>query len=276
LYDLFFGVEKLSMIRPLGETDREALLGLIMAAPQYNMYMLGNLHAYGFGADFCEYFGDVVDGEIRGVLSRYETGWLVYGRAGADWAGLGHILDSHPMRAQRLQDNPGGIESFLPYVHNYVGTFVEETFMQLPNGALKVQPVPEGFVIRKATLDNLATLVRLFADAGDMTRTPAGIERPLRERRVWVALKEGEAVSAALTNAETKTTAMIGGVFTAAEWRGHGLSQAVCSRLCEELIEQQLQPVLYWKNPAAGHVYAKLGFQTIGVWRSVWLTQRES
>lgn len=264
------------MIRRLGETDRDALVELLMTAPQYNMYMLGNLYAYGLDADFCEYFGDVVDGEIRGVLNRYETGWLVYGRAGADWAGLGHLLDSHPAGAQRLQDNPGGIESFMPYIANYVYTFSEETFMELPCGALNAQPMPEGFVIRKATLDDLATLVRLFADAGEMTRTPAGIERPLRERRVWVAMKEGEAVAAALTNAETKTTAMIGGVFTAPEWRGHGLSQAVCSRLCEELIEQQLHPVLYWKNPAAGHVYAKLGFRVIGVWRSVWLARRES
>ena len=67
---------------------------------------------------------------------------------------------------------------------------------------------------------------------------------------------------------------MVGGVYTSPAWRGNGLSQAVCSGLCAELIEIGRQPVLYWHDPAAGHVYTKLGFRPIGTWRSVRLKQR--
>jgi predicted GNAT family acetyltransferase len=107
-----------------------------------------------------------------------------------------------------------------------------------------------------------------------MSRTPPAIERPLRDRRVWLALKEGDVVAAALTNAETSSLGMVGGVYTAPAWRGNGLSQAICSGLCAELIAIGRQPVLYWHDPAAGYVYAKLGFRPIGTWRSVRLSQR--
>jgi len=78
-------------------------------------------------------------------------------------------------------------------------------------------------------------------------------------------------LATALTNAEIRHRAMIGGVFTDPAVRGRGLSQAVCSALCAELLAEGKQPALYWANPAAGTVYRKLGFRLIGQWRSVWL-----
>ena len=263
------------MIRRLHEDDRRGLVELLSVAPQLNLYLLGNVEANGFDADFCEFFGDVEDGDVRGVVNRYMTGWTVYGLPEADWAGLGAVVDGHEVIAERLQDNPGGVPSFLPYVTRYCeASLTEEHLMEMPSGGLQPQSAPPGFVVRKATLDDLAILIDLFADADDMARTPAGVERPLRDRRIWLALKEQQAVAAALTNAETATLGMIGGVYTRPEWRGHGLSQAVCSGLCQELIDVGRQPVLYWHNPSAGHVYTKLGFRPVGTWRSVRLAQR--
>jgi uncharacterized protein len=263
------------MIRHLGESDRASVTALLSAAPQLNLYLLGNLEANGFDADFCEFFGDVVDGRVCGVVNRYMTGWTVYGEADADWAGLGEVVDSYPIVAERLQDNPGGIASFLPYLRRYVASsLTEDNLMQLPANGLRPQVARAGFVVRKATMSDLAGLIALFADAGDMSRTPPAVERPLRDRRVWLGLKEGDVVAAALTNAETTSLGMVGGVYTSPAWRGNGLSQAICSGLCAELIAIGRQPVLYWHNPAAGHVYAKLGFRPIGTWRSVRLNQR--
>ena len=107
-----------------------------------------------------------------------------------------------------------------------------------------------------------------------MTRSRQGVERPLRDLRVWVAERNGSIQSAALTNAELPANAMVGGVFTAPASRNLGLSQAVCSALCAELLSEAKQPVLYWLEPAAGAVYHKLGFRACGAWRSVWLRVR--
>jgi predicted GNAT family acetyltransferase len=270
------------MIRRLQEIDRASLMALLSAAPQLNLFLLGNLESNGFDTDFCEFFGDVYDdgengknGRVRAVVNRYMSGWTVYGEADADWAGLGKIVDMHDLKTIRLQDNPGGIASFLPFLQRYTAdSIVEEELMALPESGLKPQSAHAGFVVRKATMDDLAGLTTLYADAGSMSRVPLAVERPLRNFRVWLALKNERIVAVALTNAETKRLAMVGGVFTVPAWRGNGLSQAVCSSLCAELIETGRQPILYWQNPTAGYVYSKLGFRPIGTWRAVKMTQR--
>jgi predicted GNAT family acetyltransferase len=258
------------MIRPLVAADRESLRALLAVAPELNLYLLGNLEASGFDQEFCEFWGDEVEGELRAVVNRYMTGWTVYGRSDADWDGLGAVVDDHAVTAERLQDNAGGVSSFLPYLHRYCASNEsEETLMELVPMAFSFQAPPPGLSVRRATLDDFAGLVKLYANAANMSRTPAGVERPLLDRRVWIAESNNEIVAAALTNAETDTLAMIGGVYTVPAWRGRGLSQAVCSGLCEELICTGRKPILYWDNDAAGRVYRKLGFRRIGTWRSV-------
>jgi len=264
------------MIRPLTEVDRAATVAFLAAAPHFNLYMLGNLEKLGFAHDFCEFWGDVaeVGGQpvLTAVLNRYMSGWTVYGQAEADWQGLGAILDAHAIKPERLQDNPGGVASFLPYLQRYRAEHEEiEAVMDLPAETFQPLPAPAGVTIRRGTLADLGKLVAFYRDADTMTRTPAAVERPLRDTRLWLAEENGDVISAALTNAETSNLAMIGGVFTPPTQRGRKLSQAVCSALCADLLTAGKQPVLYWGNPAAGAVYRKLGFQPQGEWRSVWL-----
>lgn len=263
------------MIRPLQEKDREATVALLMAAPYWNLYLLGNLESLGFRQDFCEYWGDFSDQGLRGVVNRYMHGWSIYGEADADWDALAAIIDNHPVEGHRLQDNPGGIPSILPYLKRYAVPKVTEThLMDLAAEDFQPRPAPEGVRLRRATMADLPALVDFYRDAGSMSRTPLGVERPLRDTRLWVAERDGALVSAALTNAEMRELAMIGGVYTPPEWRNQGLSQAVCSALCADLLADGKRPVLYWENAAAGTVYKKLGFRLRGVWRSVWIQRR--
>jgi predicted GNAT family acetyltransferase len=259
------------MIRTLGEEDRAQTLALLEHAPAHNLYALGNLDAHGFGSDFCQFWGSFNGrGELLGVLNRYMSGWVLYGLPDADWNALAAVMDSHPIPAERLQDNPGGIESFLPYLRRYRAKRVEEeALMILDSADFRPAGAKIATTVRRATLADLAALVDLYADAGDMSRVPDAVERPLRERRAWVAEVNGKIESVALTNAETSQGAMIGGVYTKPPARGQGLSQAVVSALSAELLALNLIPVLYWHNPAAGAVYCKLGFHPVGTWRAV-------
>ena len=264
------------MIRPLTEADRAATVQFLSGAPQMNLYMLGNLEKLGFADPICEFWGDVVEQargtSIRAVLNRYMVGWTIYGINEADWVALGMILDQHSAGATRLQDNPGGIETFLPYLQRYRAENIKmEEVMTLDPADFQPIPAPAGVVIRRGTLADLPRLVAFYADAEHLTRSPAAVERPLRDTRLWLAEQTGNIVATALTNAETSHLAMIGGVYTPPAMRGRGLSQAVCSALCAELMAAQKQPILYWDTPAAGAVYRKLGFCATGTWRSVWL-----
>lgn len=268
------------MIRALAEADRLAAMALLELGRRHNLYMLGNLEKYGFNAPFCQFWGDFVGagdeaGALRGVLNRYMTGWSVFGVAGADWAGLAAVMDAHPVAGERLQDNPGGVESFLPYLTRYEAQRVsEEELMELAAEDFRPAPAVSGWNVRRADLADLDELAAFYADAGQMTRSRAGVEQPLRHTRVWVGTGEAGICTAALTNAEAGGLAMIGGVYTEPTQRGKGLGQAVCSALCAELIGEGVTPILYWDMPAAGAIYRKLGFRKVGVWRSAWMLRK--
>jgi predicted GNAT family acetyltransferase len=265
------------MIRLLTEADRAAVIALLQQAPALNLYMLGNLEQLGFQHELSQFWGDFADeggesGQLRGILNRYMTGWDVYGLPTADWAALAQVIDMHPIQAVRLQDNPGGVPSILPYLKRYhAAQSGVETLMALTPDQFVPSPVPPGITVRRATMDDLPALVAFYARAENMTRTAPAVERPLRDTRLWMAMAGEEILSTALTNAETQDFAMIGGVFTKPSARKRGLSRAVCGALCPDLITSQRQPILYWRNPLAGSVYRQLGFQKIGQWRAVWL-----
>ena len=266
------------MIKQLQENDRGAAVALLQQSPVFNLYMLGNIAVIGFDRPFCQFWGDVDKaGTLRAVLNRYMNGWVIFGLPGADWAGLAVVLDDYPLPAERLQDNPVGIESWLPFLCRYRACQVDKTqLMALDAGDFRPVAPPAGVRVRRGVLADVPRLVDFFADAGDMARSPAGVERPLRDTRIWLAEQaDGPSdapraiLSTALTNAEVPDQAMIGGVYTPPPFRQQGLSRAVCSALCADLFGDKKQPVLYWENPAAGSVYTKLGFHPIGIWRSV-------
>ncbi len=265
------------MIRELGEADRQAAAALLSQQPAMNLYLLGNLETLGFENSLCQFWGDFGEtGELRAVLNRYMNGWALYGQSDADWAALTATLEQHPMTAERLQDNPGGVASILPWLTRYEAVKVsEEELMQLDAPAFRPQPAPAAVRVRQAVAADLDALTELYRNAGTMRRSVAAIKRPLHDTRVFVAEEADSIIAVALTNAETANRAMIGGVYTPPGERGRGLSQAVCSALCQAILNDGKQPILYWETPAAGAIYRKLGFVSIGKWRSVWLAERE-
>ncbi len=269
--------ERNGVIRELNEADRRATVVLLSRQPAMNLYLLGNLETLGFENSLCQFWGDFgQDGTLRAVLNRYMSGWALFGTPDADWAALAATLEQHPITAERLQDNPGGTASILPWLTRYQAVkVIEEELMQLDAAAFRPQPTPAAVRVRQAGVADLDALTDFYGDAGAMRRSVAAIKRPLHDTRVFVAEEADAIISVALTNAETANLAMIGGVYTPPGARGRGLSQAVCSALCQALLDDGKQPILYWETPAAGAVYRKLGFVSVGHWRSVWLAERE-
>ena len=266
------------MIRRLTDRDRKDAIEFLQENPSYNLYLLGNIAQLGFDTEYCEFWGDFAESgsrTLQGVLNRYMSGWSVFGLRDADWHGMAAIIDDHPVAAARLQDNPGGVDSFLLYLTGYAAERVlREQLMELSGCSFHPHPAPAGCNIRRAVLSDLAQLAEFYADAGTMTRSLAAVERPLRDSRIWVAEIDSVIRAAALTNAEIAHQAMIGGVYTHPIYRGRGAGKAVCSALCAELLQEGIRPVLYWQTSAAGSIYRSLGFRAVGYWRSVWLRRR--
>ncbi len=257
------------MIRLLTSADYSPAYAFCAQNPALNLYFLGNLETLGLEADICQFWGSFdAQGQLNGVLNRYMDGWNIADGPGCDYEGFGQVLDSHPAGAARLQDNPRHTPSFQPFITRYQAT--EELTEYLCDLNLDdFNPTSASWPARRATLADFDALCAFYAQAEDMARTPRGVERPLTSGRVFIVEVGGEIVSSVLTNAETRTAAMIGGVYTPPNHRGHGYAGAAMVALCRSLFADALRPVLYFHHPAAGAIYRRLGFRDLGLWRAV-------
>lgn len=113
---------------------------------------------------------------------------------------------------------------------------------------------PPPHATRRATERDVPALARLYVDAGEMSRDQHAIRFCLTHNRIFVTEVGGQIVSAALTNAETPTMAMVGGVFTPTPLRNRGYASAAMAALCTSLLEEGIQPCLFYDNPAAGTI----------------------
>ena len=264
-----------NMIRILHSDDYDQIYGFCDQNPALNLYFLGNLEALGVESDICQFWGSFDgEGHLTGVLMRYMDGWNITDGPGCDYHGLGQIVDEHPAGATRLQDNPRHTESLLPFLHRYLEQGTSTEYLC----ALDHQdfdPTCKPWPTRRAAMSDYDALRHFYAHAEHMTRTPRGVERPLQDGRVFIVEVENQIVSSVLTNAETKTLAMIGGVYTPPAHRGNGYASTAMVALCHSLIADHIRPVLYYDNPAAGGIYRRLGFNDLGLWKSMHLVYRE-
>lgn len=262
------------MIRLLANTDRDRAHAFCAQNPALNLYFLGNIETLGLETDICQFWGSCDgQGQLNGILNRYMDGWNIADGPGCDYEGLAQVLDSHPAGASRLQDNTRHTPSFQPFLSRYRAS--EEVIEYLCDlDAADFSPASARWRARRATLADFDALCAFYSRAEDMARTPRAVERPLTSGRVFVVEVDGAIASSVLTNAETRTAAMIGGVYTPPQHRGHGYAGAAMTALCRSLLDDGLRPVLYYHHPAAGAIYRRLGFRDLGLWRSVRLVEK--
>ncbi len=263
------------MIRNLTTNDYSNIYNFCAQYPALNLYFLGNLETLGVESDICQFWGSFDDqGEINGILMRYMDGWNIADGQGCDYEGLGQIVDEHPAGAGRLQDNTRYVESFVPFLRRYHAQQASTEYL-CELDRQDFNPTCKPWPVRRASMSDYDALCNFYANAGHMTRSPRGVERPLQDGRVFVVEIENQIVCSVLTNAETRALAMIGGVYTPPAHRGNGYASTAMVGLCHSLIADGIRPVLYYDNPGAGAIYRRLGFKDIGLWKSVHLVCRE-
>ena len=67
------------MIRKLMQKDHEIVQALLQQEPAYNLFIIGDIEAYGYESEFQELWGDFTpDGNLRAVLLRYYQSFIPY------------------------------------------------------------------------------------------------------------------------------------------------------------------------------------------------------
>jgi len=258
-------------VRLLSEADLPGLRDVLTREPYYNLFMIGDLEMLGIADPELFYWGQFAGDQLVGVAMRYKRNWHFYDTGGADLAEFAQAIDLYPEDAT-VNGRDLLVEGILDRLQqSKVVSDHPSYYCALPGDTQLAEP---GYPTRRATAADVNALVDHYAAAGEMRRGASSIRTCLEHNRVFLTEVGGQIVSAALTNVETSSMAMIGGVFTPEPLRGRGYASAAMTALCASLLSDGCQPCLFYDDPAAGTIYRRLGFEDIGTWRLVFLAHQ--
>lgn len=266
------------MIRQLLEADRQETMTFVGVQPAENLFIIGDIEAYGFDDPIQTLWGDFGDdGVMRGVLLKYTDNYIVWAPGDFDAAGFAGIInaDSSFRFLSGIEPIVRRMEPYLnrkpdnPRVLHYAKC---ETGTELP-------AIPQEITVRKAVPDDAAAMIdQMYAipefAAGEYS--VAHKRRTLEEgtARAYLIEGDGRIISSASSTAENSLSAMIVGVGTIPGYQQQGLASHCMSELCRELLEEGKMLCLFYDNPAAGRIYKRIGFRDIGKW-CMWAYERE-
>lgn len=125
---------------------------------------------------------------------------------------------------------------------------------------------------RRAAASDLDALADFYSNAWSMHRSRENVAAKIETGRVFIVevtppgSNHAKIASCALLNVEGASEGLIGGVYTAPEYRGRGYAAACTAALSRDLQSAGKTPCLFFENPVAGRVYMRLGFTPVGSW----------
>ncbi|GAA0479820.1 GNAT family N-acetyltransferase [Salinibacillus aidingensis] len=257
------------MIRELSKADLHACMEFIKKSPAENLFLIGDLEAYGVEEDFQDVWGDFDEqGYFRAVLLRYRQNYIIYAPDSFDRQGIAAIIDQD----KREEKMVSGISTIVHQVLSHLThkpEKVRETYYAKCESLNDIQ-IPD-VQVKKSEIPDIPRIVELHRNIADFTnRDPEGesIRKNMEEgvsRTFYIEDRE-KMVSSAMTTAENSLSAMIIGVCTLEEYKKRGYASACMTALCKELLSEGKHLCLFYDNPEAGKIYKRLGFHDIGKW----------
>lgn len=257
------------MIRKLNAKDYEILMTLVKDEPEFNLYIIGDVESFGFEEDFLELFGDInIYGELESVLVRYFNVFMVYSKGDYDVQGYVELI-----RGKDFSMLVGKADVTL----KFEGTVLELDEPEQHRFAIlkdinKEFEIDKNLEVKIATLDDIPKIVSLKSTIKEFN---SGNERfaeilinniKAGTTHGYFIECDGKIVSYAQTSAENSVSAMVVSVMTDRNYRGKGFASTCVKMLCDNMIAQNKTLCLFYKNPEAGAIYRRIGFEDIGFW----------
>jgi predicted GNAT family acetyltransferase len=261
------------MIRLLTEKDRDQVLVFAGDRPAENLFILGDIEAFGMEGDSITLWGDYDEkGNLLSILLRYLGNFIPYARDsealdGRAWAKV--MLESGQLK--NLSGLQNLVERIIPHIKMPV------TKKQLCHYAKRDLHFPiERALMRK-------DVKMLFPEEAEKVvelrhsifigyaETSSALQTNMNKgiSRTYYIERNNEPVSSVSTVAETKGAAMIVGVCTKKEYEHQGFATSCLIKTISALSAEHKQPCLFYDNPSAGRIYEKLGFVPIEKWMMV-------
>lgn len=257
------------MIRKLKEQDRAKTVEFLSQEAAINLFIIGDIEAFGFDEDFQELWGQFDNqSALEGVLLRFNESYIPYfAKENVDITEFKEIINRADGKSI-LSGKASIVRRFLNMEEAYSAK--NDYFCELNEGSLLGNDEKQKILIaEEKDAERIAELLSQITEFIGVSNTPERIAHKIRTktgRIYYVEDENGKMISVSQTSAENSISAMITGVATLPDYRGKGIMSECLSKLCRDLLDENKTLCLFYDNPKAGSVYHRLGFKSIDNW----------
>lgn len=259
------------MVRKLEEKDRAIVMEFLSKEPAINLFIIGDIEAYGFEEEFQTLWGQYTEeGILEGVLLRYHENLIPYFDDPAfDITEFSKIILSNQGKTY-ISGKASILRKFVSVLpkHKTKTTY----FCELKNlDKLKAIECSSNIVkiAQESDAERVLDLMNKIDEFDDFETSVERIQHKIKTkagRIYYIENEDGLMVSVAQTTAENSKSAMVVGVATLKEYRNKGYMSQCLAKLCKDIVAERKGLCLFYDNPNAGRIYHRFGFETIDNW----------
>lgn len=261
------------MIRKLLERDRNSVLQFLSKEPSINLFLIGDIEAFGFEQEFQDVWGQfTVNGELEGVLLRYNENFIPYFiKPNFDISEFKNIILNNIGKTM-ISGKESIVKKFEGILPNHTSRLTH--FCELTDGKRlnAFESDKEIKIAKECDAKRVYDLIESIEEFSDISNSIDMIKHTIKTatgRIYYIESDDGTMVSVAQTTVENSKSAMVVGVATLKEYRNNGLMRKCLSKLCMDVMSEGKTLCLFYDNPKAGSVYHNLGFNTIDKWMMI-------
>lgn len=239
------------------EKDRNKVMDYLNVDRVINLFFVGDIENFGFDNDFQKVFMDIENDYIKAIYLIFYDNLLITSQTGD----FNQVFIDECIEKYHIL-NFSGDEKLVEKI-NLDGFKNDDCYfckMTKPN------KLPINLDFKIATIDTVEKVENMHNKIFGLSKSGLKESIMTSTGRSYYFEKEGEIVSVASSTAETVGLAMIVGVCTLDNHRNNGYASQLVSKLCNDLLDEEKVPCLFYNNPDAGNIYHRLGFEDIGRW----------
>jgi len=258
------------MIRLLEEKDRKVLLDYLYQEAEYNIFPIGDIEAFGFDQDFQRIYGEFnQENHLISILLRYRENTIYYSDQLIFNLEYLEIFKNDPFKFI------SGKTELMSLIHPHLENFeLERMYFCKATSIIQSLKVDDYSIKQLRTEEEAGKLYDLISTIDEfgahLKEKDDFIDAKMKSIQMGTTLfieEKGKIISTVATTAETTKSAMVVSVATDKAHRNKGLASILMVALMDLYIHQKKKSLcLFYDNVAAGKIYLKLGFKTIGKW----------
>ncbi|UUD36328.1 GNAT family N-acetyltransferase [Mycoplasmopsis citelli] len=240
--------------------------------PFLNTFLISDIENFGLFADN-DVFTYVNEGPLQDVILYFFGNLVIYLKdEHFDEHSFIEIVKNHNVlnillvgiKSQKL------LNLLQKFGFNY--SLYQETFMKLNKQKFKQIYSQANLKSKKIKLEDIPLIINAskqiaeFEGLGEKLNDPKYLQSAFNSGSYfgYVIRNSHQILAHAASSAVTKQAVMIGRVFTNINERQKGYAFDCLLNLCNNILNSNKTPILFWNNIHAGKLYEKIGFEVIG------------